>query len=199
MRHKGRRRFRTKLLASCSTMRKVLSKNQKWETTTNDIVQVKNPTLTPFAEEKNFFLTKTVMQIHAEKKRGSREMGPGAQLSTFSGRRVGPQGPTVQNAKKRLQCTAHCTCTTFDQAFAQKINLSTHTKRDHVNETKSFSCTLCEKTFNSNANILIPPKWLVLAILRVQKIALQVPESKFWVHFSIQTSPQNPQKDTLVT
>ena len=30
-------------------------------------------------------------------------------------------------------------------------------------------------------------------------MALRVSESKFWDHFSIQTSPQNPQKDTLGT
>ena len=29
-------------------------------------------------------------------------------------------------------------------------------------------------------------------------MALQVSESKFWDHFSIQTSPQNPQKDTQI-
>ena len=31
------------------------------------------------------------------------------------------------------------------------------------------------------------------------KMALRVPKSKFWDHFSIQTSPQNPQKHTLGT
>ena len=38
-----------------------------------------------------------------------------------------------------------------------------------------------------------------LAILGVLEMALRVSESKFWDHFSIQTSPQNPQKDTLGT
>ena len=49
---------------------------------------------------------------------------------------------------------------------------------------------------------LIPPKWPkypVLAILRVSKMALWMPESKFRDHFSIQTSPQNPQKATSGT
>ena len=39
----------------------------------------------------------------------------------------------------------------------------------------------------------------VFAILGVPKIALWVPESKFRDHFSIQTSPQNPQKATSGT
>ena len=38
-----------------------------------------------------------------------------------------------------------------------------------------------------------------LAILGVPEMAFPVPESKFYDHFSIQTSPQNPQKDTLGT
>ena len=42
-------------------------------------------------------------------------------------------------------------------------------------------------------------KMTVFAILRVPKMALCVPESKFQDHFSIQTSPQNPQKDTSGT
>ena len=49
---------------------------------------------------------------------------------------------------------------------------------------------------------LIPPKWPkypVFAILRVSKMALWMPESKFRDHFSIQTSPQNPQKATSGT
>ena len=32
-----------------------------------------------------------------------------------------------------------------------------------------------------------------------QKMVLRLPKSKFWDHFSIQTSPQNPQKHTLGT
>ena len=40
------------------------------------------------------------------------------------------------------------------------------------------------------------PKRGVLAILGVPKMALRVLEWKFWDHFSIQTSPQNPQKAT---
>ena len=38
---------------------------------------------------------------------------------------------------------------------------------------------------------------VILAILGVLEMALRVSKSKFWDHFSIQTSPQNPQKDTL--
>ena len=40
---------------------------------------------------------------------------------------------------------------------------------------------------------------VILVILGVLEMALRVSESKFWDHFSIQTSPQNPQKDTLGT
>ena len=43
------------------------------------------------------------------------------------------------------------------------------------------------------------PKMAVFAILGVSKMALRVPESKFRDHFSIQTSPQNPQKATSGT
>ena len=39
----------------------------------------------------------------------------------------------------------------------------------------------------------------ILVILGVPKMVLRVPESKFRNHFSIQTSPQNPQKDTSGT
>ena len=37
----------------------------------------------------------------------------------------------------------------------------------------------------------------VWAILGVPKMALRVPESKFWDHFIYLIPPQNPQKDTL--
>ena len=36
-------------------------------------------------------------------------------------------------------------------------------------------------------------------VFLVPKMAFRVPKSKFWDHFSIQTSPQNPQKHTLGT
>ena len=44
-----------------------------------------------------------------------------------------------------------------------------------------------------------PQNGVILAILGVPKMALRVPESKFRDHFSIQTSPQNLQKDTSGT
>ena len=66
-----------------------------------------------------------------------------------------------------------------------------------------FSLVLAWNHVSFQSAIFSTPKMAkndpVLDILGVPKMALRVPESKFRNHFSIQTRPQNPQKDTSGT
>ena len=75
----------------------------------------------------------------------------------------------------------------------------TFTNSTKFHKTMFFSFWYIKTFYNKLSFVLCHFETVFVQYKYSLKMALWVPKSKFWDHFSIQTSPQNPPKHTLRT
>ena len=74
------------------------------------------------------------------------------------------------------------------------------TTRFIIWEASTTCFIICPRLYNPFYNLLFKLYFTEFVLYKYSlKMALWVSKSKFWDHFSIQTNPQNPQKDTSGT